>query len=915
MNSRSFLVLLVVCPALLRAAQTSTSNSGTIRGTVVDPTGASVPGATVEIQNPVSHYARTVQTDAAGAFVISNVPFNNYHATAGAPGFESSQQDVNVRSSVPVDLQFKLALGTENTSVTVMAGTDLVETDPTTHTDVDRGLFDKLPLQTTSTSVSSLVTLATPGVTADSNGMFHGLGDHASNSFSVDGQQISDQQSKTFSNQIPLSSVQSMEVIEGAPPAEYGDKTSVVIEVTTRSGLGVDRPHADFTSSYGTFGTAKGAGDLQIGGPKWGNFISADGLETGRFLDAPEFEVFHDRGNEQNIFNRFDLKPTDADSLTLNLGFARSWFQTPNSYDAQYATGWPGGIGPNGLPVGSQDQRSRIMSFNVAPSWTHVAGAATVLTLAAFLRQDQYNYYPSDNPFADFSPGLQQQSIGQNRRLTNAGVRGTASYASSIHNAKFGFLYQQTFLTERDRLGIVDPTLNPVCLDAAGAPVTDPALTDAADCTQPLAPNPAFVPMLGCYDLTRTGALPPAAGCPGSVSGTYGFLGHTDVKELGLYVQDAITVNRWTFNLGIRGDIYNGLTSATQAEPRLGVAYSYKPTSTVLRASYARTLETPFNENLVLASVGCKDPVIYALETLTQGYPCLSAPLRPGTRNEFHLGLQQAFGRFLVIDGEYIWKYTNLAYDFSVLGYTPITFPIEWTKSKIPGYAIRASMPNNHGLSAFVVLSSVAARFFGPQVSGIGTTPSSEGGVTVFRIDHDEVFNQTTHIQYQPRKNMPWIGFNWRFDSGEVAGAVPCAGGSCANGPLGSDSVVDFSGLTADQQFAGGLFCGAARPTPFTPINSSGFCPASQFGSTLIRIPAPGTENDDLNPPRIAPRNLFDLAIGQDNLLKTDKYRLSAEVSVVNMANQVALYNFLSTFSGTHYVTPRTVTGSIGFHF
>ena len=64
------------------------------------------------------------------------------------------------------------------------------------------------------------------------------LGDHAENSFSLDGQPITDQQSKVFSNQIPLDAVQSMAVIAGAPPAEYGGKTSLVIDVTTRSGNG-----------------------------------------------------------------------------------------------------------------------------------------------------------------------------------------------------------------------------------------------------------------------------------------------------------------------------------------------------------------------------------------------------------------------------------------------------------------------------------------------------------------------------------------------------------------------------------------------------------------------------------------------------------------------------------------------------
>ena len=123
---------------------------------------------------------------------------------------------------------------------------DLLENDPTAHTDVDRGLFDKLPLESASSTLSSLVTLASPGVAADSNGLFHGLGDHASNSFSVDGQPITDQQSKVFSNQLPSNAVQSLEVIDGAPPAEYGGKTSLVINVTTRSGHGPDQARWEY---------------------------------------------------------------------------------------------------------------------------------------------------------------------------------------------------------------------------------------------------------------------------------------------------------------------------------------------------------------------------------------------------------------------------------------------------------------------------------------------------------------------------------------------------------------------------------------------------------------------------------------------------------------------------------------------
>jgi hypothetical protein len=914
-------LLILLFPGVFPGFAQGGANSGTVRGSVVDPSGAAIPGATVTVENPVSHFTGSATTDAQGNFEIHNIPFNNYHATASSQGFNRAAQDVDVHSVIPMELKFSLAIGTSETSLNVVAGADLVETDPVTHTDVDRELFEKLPLDSSSSGLSSLVTMASPGITADSNGLFHGLGDHAENSFSVDGQPITDQQSKVFSNQVPVDAVQSVEVIEGAPPAEYGDKTSVVIVANTRSGLGVNQPHGSVTASYGTFGTTNEAFDIAYGGKTWGNFFSVNGLDTGRFLDPPEFQVFHDKGNEENFWDHLDIKPSTDDALALNLGFTRSWFQTPNSYDAQTADAWSGlvvnngGIGPNGQVVGPTDQHSQIRTFNIAPSWTRVLNTNTVFTFGGFARQDQFNYYPSGDPFSDFIPGLQLESVGQNRRLTNLGLRSNVAYTKGIHNFKAGITYTDTIVTENDSFGIVDPTLNAPCLNPDSSPFTGPGLTNPAGCVGALTPNPNFVPILGCIDLTRTAPLPGSDGCPNSTATPYTFFGHANIREVGMFVQDTITKNNWTFNIGIRGDIYKGLVTQTQPEPRLGISYRVKPSNTVLRISYARTLETPFNENLVLASTGCNNAVVSALMSAVQGYPCLTAPVVPGWRNEFHAGLEQAFGKFLVIDGEYIWKYTHNAYDFSVFGNTPITYPIVWNRSNIPGFAIRASIPNFHGFSAYIVMSHVAARFFTPQIAGIGITPTSAGADSVFRIDHDEVFNQTTHLQYQRKSTWPWLSFNWRYDSGMVAGPTPCAGGNCANGPAGTDSIVDVSGLTPDQQFEAGLYCGSVHATPTTPISPNSLCPAALYGSTLIQIPAAGTENDDHNPPRIAARNLFDVAIGHDNIFHGDRYKWSFRVAVVNLTNEYALYNFLSTFSGTHYVTPRTVTATIGFHF
>jgi hypothetical protein len=906
------LLLVFVFSAMFSMVQAQ-SNSGSISGTVTDPSGAVVPGATVTVENPVSGYNRTVKTDVAGRFQFSNLPFNPYHLAASANGFGGVAQDADVRSAIPVSVNIALKLAGASTTVTVQGSEDLLENDPTFHTDVDRGLFQKMPIESQSSSLSSLVTLASPGVAADSNGLFHGLGDHASNSFSVDGQPITDQQSKVFSNQIPSNSIQSIEVISGAPPAEYGGKTSLVIVATTRSGQGLTKPTGDFATSYGAFGSATGSFDYGYGGKNWGNFVEFDGLNTGRFLDPPEFVVFHDKGNEENAFDRVDYQFTQRDSVHLNLNYSRSWFQTPNAYDnVNVLNVVSGGAGPDPVfaNIGNTDQKSKIETFDIAPTYTRIFGTNAVLNFGAYVRRDGYNYYPSGNPLADLGPpSLQTSSIAQYRTLTNTGLRTDFSYQKGINNIKAGAVYQQTFLRENDSIGVVDPTyqFSAPCTDANGNPIagyTDPTTCPGGN------QNPAFLPVLLPYDLTRGGQL-------------YHYFGHTDVKELALYVEDQIKAGNWLFNVGIRGDLYNGLAVARQAEPRVGIAYSLKPTNTVLRVSYARTLETPFNENLVLSSSGCSNAVLSPLLVCSPG---VSGTLEPGFRNEFHAGFQQAFGKNFVFSGDYIWKYTHNAFDFSVLGNTPITFPIDWHNSKIPGYALRADVPNFHNLSAFVVMSSVSARFFPPQVAGAGATVGQTG--LPFRIDHDERFNQTTHVQYQLpgyRYLKPWIGFNWRYDSGLVAGNAPCYGITDPNSPClissttlnGQPAIKMVSAfgqpLTADQESQAGLICDGVRATPFAALPS--VCPASELTSHLINIPAPNTGDNDKNPQRIAPRNLFDASIGEDNLLKGDRYRWSLRLTGVNLANKYALYNFLSTFSGTHYVTPRALTAEVGFHF
>ncbi len=900
------LLLLLLAALAARAAQGG--NAGTVQGTVSDPTGAVIPNATVHLSNRTMGLSRTAATNAMGEFSFTNVPFHPYRIEVTAAGFAPAHEDIEIVSGVGVHLKLVMQIAAASQTVTVSSSGPLVEDTSIYHTAVDRDMIEKLPLESESSTLSSLITLTTPGVTADSNGLFHGLGDHASNSFSVDGQPITDQQSKSFSNQLPSNAIQSMEVIAGAPPAEYGDKTSLVIVTTTRSGQGVTTPTGTMYSSYGAFGSATGGFDLSYGGKTWGNFVEADGLNTGRFLDPPEFAVMHAKGNEQNFFDRVDYSFTQADAVHLDTNYSRSWFQTPNAYDnLDVQNVVSGGTSANPVfgSVGDADQRSEIGTIDVAPAYTRILSQDAVLNLNTYVRRDDYNYYPSGNPLADLGPAnLQTSSIGQHRTLTNAGMHANLTYVRGRHNVKAGLEYTQTFLREQDSLGIVDATYNAPCLDGNGNPL--PGYSDPSQC--PGSANPSYLPILAPYDFTRGGSY-------------YTYAGQTDIKELALYLEDQIEVANWNFNVGLREDVYNGLTDANQTEPRLGAAYNIRPSGTVLSVSYARTLETPFNENLVLSNNGCQNAVLAPLLSCTPG---VQGTMQPGYRNEFHASLQQALGKDIVVSGEYIWKYTHNAFDFSVLGNTPITFPIDWHNSKIPGYALHVEIPNFHNFSAYTVLSSVSARFFPPQVAGAGATVGHTG--YPFRIDHDERLNQTTHLQYAFTHGKYlgglWGGFNWRYDSGEVAGAAPCYNpfSNDPNSACGDTSTtlnglpaVNLSSLTADEEFQAGMMCNGVKATPGHPLPA--VCLASQYSSNLLSLPAPGTGDNDKHPPRVAPRSLFDVSVGKDNLFHANRYKVDLNLTAVNVTNNYALYNFLSTFSGTHYVTPRAMTAKVTLNF
>jgi hypothetical protein len=618
-----------------------------------------------------------------------------------------------------------------------------------------------------------------------------------------------------------------MEIITGVAPAEYGDKTSLVVHIVTKSGLDQPKPTGSVSLGYGSFKTP--SGELNIGGGshKVGDFLSISGLRTDRYLDPPELEALHDTGHNMSLFNRLDAHPNDNDTFHLNLQVAQSGFDVPNTYDTL-----------------AQNQHQDIKTFNIAPGYSRVIGMKTLLTANGFVRQDHVTYMPSADPFAD-TPA----TISQDRKLLNIGAKVDVAYSSGAHNVKVGGSITSTKLTENFTLGITDP--------AAGA---------FAD------PMGNFDPMFAPFDLSNGGSR-------------FVFNGEKTIKEQAAYVQDDIKAGNASFKVGVRVDHYDGLSSQTLVQPRAGVSYAIPQSGTVVRASYGRTLETPYNENLLLSSgIGAEALVGEAV------------PLAPGKRNEVEVGVQQGIGKWVVADFGYFKKRTDNGYDFGVLFNTPIVFPISWDHSNVNGFTGRVNLVEHNGFSAFVVMAHTNAIFAGPGNGGLFISPQAGE----FRIDHDQKFNQTTNVQYVFEKRTgAWAALSWRYDSGLVVSSI--------------GDVLDLLSLTPAQQAAVGMSCGSLVATRDAGISD---CAPGSISTMRLRVPAAGTGDPLNNPSRVAPRHLLDLGLGVDNLLQSSKgAKVRVRFSVINLTNQDALYNFLSTFSGTHFVTPRTYQAQVGIAF
>ena len=424
------ILAVLICLAWTNASYGETS--GAVRGTVTDPSGAVIPKVKVTLTMAKTGNALATTTDEEGVYRFPGVPFGRFTLRVEAPGFEPADFAGEVRSTAVVlhNIQFKGATAVQQITVT---GSALGVGTSASHVEFDDDELEKRPMQDPNKELPAVVE-SVPGAVSEENGRIHLRGAETQPQYVLDGVPIAENLSSTFATALDTENLRSTEVITGNLPAEFGERTAGVINLTTKSGL--EMPwNGSLSLSGGSFDS--GATDAEFGGHvhNIGVFVTADASRSRRFLDPPEIDNFHNRGGVAHLFSRFDWSPSARNALHLTLATDGSDFQSPNLFEQE---------------VGGQNLRQELRDDYQALSWSHVFDDKTSADLVLFRRSSTARLLDPNITGIPFF-------VEQNRRQRSEGLSASILREWNINQIKAGFEVRRVPLNEQFSLAVTDP--------------------------------------------------------------------------------------------------------------------------------------------------------------------------------------------------------------------------------------------------------------------------------------------------------------------------------------------------------------------------------------------------------------------------------------------------------------------------
>ena len=472
-------------------ATVDTVIKGTVRDELLNP----VTGASIIVHDARGRVVRKLNTEADGSFVVSGIPFGEYSVEATTPGRTEAHQHVQATSGGPIEVELYCVAVSEKDVIVEEREAQRPSRAAGSVLTVNREQLKTLP-QGEDRPITEVVTTQ-PGFVQDAFGNVYARGNHANVQYQIDGIPIPDSVGNLFAQALPVRLIDSIEILSGGMPAEFGNRLAAVVNVSTRRGSAT--PEGLMQLRYGSFQTVEASGyyGRTVGPVSF--FVGGSYLQSQRMLDTPAVTpILHDDGRNGRAFLRLDFAPSAADRIEVFANYAHNFFQIPidpttvpldpSRPDLVRPVDEFGNSSPPYVPRDT-DATETEHEFFATLSWVHSFGERKGQLQIAPYYKLSLGTFSSDpahalGPLAD--PGTMASDVA--RRADHMGVVVHYSLSRGNHILKagmqFNYLRGATDFTQYQRddsAGSVDPNLTLSGSDHTNATMTGLYLQDRWD--------------------------------------------------------------------------------------------------------------------------------------------------------------------------------------------------------------------------------------------------------------------------------------------------------------------------------------------------------------------------------------------------------------------------------------------------
>jgi outer membrane receptor protein involved in Fe transport len=547
------------------------------------------------------------------------------------------------------------------------------------------------------------VLLQAPGVVQDSYGQLHVRGDHANLQYRIDGVMIPESISG-FGQTLDPRTIQSVSLLDGALPAQYGERTAAVVNITTKSGSDLANG-GSVGITGGSFGTVNPYASFWGHSGDWSYFFTANYMENNVGIENPTAsrDPIHDHTNQVKAFGDVSYLINNDTRLSLMFGVTNNRFQIPNN-----------------------------------PSQTPQFGYLDVTNFNSANLDERQN---------------EQTRFGV---LALQGKFGDTAYQVSIGQRYSGLQYYP------DEIG--DLMFNGV---AGQINQGDRASTLQADFSMPWATNHTLrYGVYGEFDRAYTNTYSQVfpANPDGTQASTVPFSVFTGdrilAKTMAAYVQDQWDISdSWTVNYGLRGDRYQAFREESQLSPRVGVVWQATDSTTV-HAGYSRYFTPPQTELISTENIEAFADTTNAVKNYGNNTPMTERS------NYYDIGVSQNIGSAWTVGFDSYYRDVSRLQDEGQFGTALIYSTFNYRYGKIRGNEF--SVTYNEGpISAYFNFAFSRAMGKDVITSQYNFAPDELAYIAGhwIHLDHDQKLTSSGGINYAITDNTK-VGADYLFGSG-----------------------------------------------------------------------------------------------------------------------------------------------------